>query len=121
MREPYQAGSGTDLSSGTRVVDDGGAAPIASGWRNPSTTYSLALPTASRVLRPRPMKAAATVANAGSYPTYDYSVSVLLGLGDGTFAAAVNYTAGHTPTSVAIGDLEGDQVPDLAVANWDSD
>jgi hypothetical protein len=46
---------------------------------------------------------------------------VLLGFGDGTFAAAVNYAAGGGPRSVAIADLDGDQVPDLAVANHATD
>jgi hypothetical protein len=45
------------------------------------------------------------------------NVSVLLGVGDGTFAAAVHYAVGDYPESVAIGDLDGDQVPDLAVSN----
>ncbi|MCH8149575.1 MAG: VCBS repeat-containing protein, partial [Planctomycetes bacterium] len=48
---------------------------------------------------------------------FSCDVSVLLGVGDGTFAVAVNYGAGDWPRSVAIGDLDGDQVPDLAVAN----
>ncbi|MHC4219824.1 MAG: hypothetical protein ACYSU7_15390, partial [Planctomycetota bacterium] len=48
-------------------------------------------------------------------------VSVLLNLGDGTFAAAVAYAAGDGPKSVAIGDLDGVNGPDLAVANWHSD
>ncbi|MCH8150036.1 MAG: IPTL-CTERM sorting domain-containing protein [Planctomycetes bacterium] len=52
-----------------------------------------------------------TVANSRSN-----NVSVLLGVGDGTFAAAVHYPAGVGPRSVAVGDLDGDQVPDLAVA-----
>ncbi|MHC4090549.1 MAG: FG-GAP repeat domain-containing protein, partial [Planctomycetota bacterium] len=45
------------------------------------------------------------------------NVSVLLGIGDGTFAAPVNYAVGDGPRSIAIGDLDGDQVPDLVVAN----
>lgn len=39
----------------------------------------------------------------------DDNVSVLLGRGDGTFAAAVDYATGDDPRSVAIGDLDGDQ------------
>ena len=46
---------------------------------------------------------------------------MLLGNGDGTFQAAVNYGAGDWPSSVAIGDLDGDGDLDLAVANDDSD
>ncbi len=49
------------------------------------------------------------------------NVSVLLGNGDGTFADAVQYTAGGWPYCVAIGDLNGDEVPDLAVANSTTD
>jgi hypothetical protein len=45
------------------------------------------------------------------------SISVLLGNGDGTFQAAVNYAAGSRPASVAVGDFNGDGRPDLAVAN----
>ena len=48
------------------------------------------------------------------------NVSVLLNQGNGTFAAAVNFVAGSS-SSVAVADLDGDSVPDLAVANWDSD
>ena len=50
------------------------------------------------------------------------SVSVLLGNGDGTFQPAVSYSAaannlGNNPYSVAVGDFNGDGIPDLAVAN----
>ena len=47
-------------------------------------------------------------------------VSVLLGAGDGTFAAGPALRRGETPASVSIGDLDGDGAPDLAVANFDS-
>jgi len=38
----------------------------------------------------------------------------------GSFAAKVDFTAGNNPYSVAIGDLDGDGKPDLAVANGSS-
>jgi hypothetical protein len=44
-------------------------------------------------------------------------VSTLLGNGDGTFQAAVHYSAGSTPHSVAVGDFNRDGIPGLAVAN----
>jgi len=50
------------------------------------------------------------------------TLSVLLGHGDGTFAPVQGppVTVGNAPSSVAIGDLNGDSKPDLAVANLDS-
>jgi hypothetical protein len=45
------------------------------------------------------------------------TVSVLLGKGDGTFAARVDYPAGLQPVSVAVGDFNGDGNLDIAVAN----
>jgi len=38
----------------------------------------------------------------------------------GSFAAKVDFATGSTPKSVAIGDLDGDGKPDLAVANYGS-
>jgi uncharacterized protein (TIGR03437 family) len=43
-------------------------------------------------------------------------VAVLLGKGDGTFQNPVDYAAGTNPTAAAVGDLNGDGKPDLAVA-----
>ena len=57
------------------------------------------------------------VANTGSMPTYASTVSVLLGIGDGTFSPATNFAAGAQPSSVAVADLNADGRPDLAVAN----
>ncbi|WP_458420801.1 FG-GAP repeat domain-containing protein, partial [Pseudomonas aeruginosa] len=38
-------------------------------------------------------------------------------IGSGSFAAKVDFTTGSGPVSVAIGDIDGDGKPDLAVAN----
>lgn len=47
------------------------------------------------------------------------SVGVLLGKGDGTFRRVSVYSSGVVnSTSVAVGDLNGDGIPDLAVANF---
>jgi hypothetical protein len=45
------------------------------------------------------------------------TVSVLLGNGDGTFQPPVDYEVGTDPHAVAVGDFNGDGVPDLVVAN----
>jgi len=44
-------------------------------------------------------------------------LSVLLGNGDGSFGPPQNFAAGDGPHSVALGKLNGDVFPDLAVAN----
>jgi hypothetical protein len=46
------------------------------------------------------------------------TVSVLRGNGDGTFQAPVDYQVGEDPASVAIGDFNGDGVPDIVVADF---
>ena len=45
------------------------------------------------------------------------SVSVLAGMGDGSFQAKLDYATGSVPYSIAIGDLNGDGRPELATAN----
>jgi hypothetical protein len=47
-----------------------------------------------------------------------YSVSVLANKGAGSLAAKRDYRTGHGPSSVSIGDLNGDRKPDLAIANY---
>ncbi|MGA2743050.1 MAG: Ig-like domain repeat protein [Candidatus Sulfotelmatobacter sp.] len=49
----------------------------------------------------------------------DSTVSLLLNQGDGsgTFQTQVTFPAGSTPLGIAAGDLNGDGLPDLAVAN----
>jgi hypothetical protein len=44
-------------------------------------------------------------------------VSILPGLGDGTLGDFEKYQVGNSPFAVAAGDLNADQLPDLAVAN----
>jgi FG-GAP-like repeat len=42
---------------------------------------------------------------------------VLVNRGDGTFETKRDYPTGDRPDSVAIGDLDSDGKPDLAIAN----
>ncbi|MGA9967707.1 MAG: FG-GAP-like repeat-containing protein, partial [Terriglobales bacterium] len=50
------------------------------------------------------------------------TVDVLVGNGDGTFKAAVPYdSGGFTALSVAVADVNGDNKPDVVVANWCTD
>src|SRR6266566_4644496 len=51
------------------------------------------------------------------HPSPSNTISVLLGNGDGTFQAAQNYLVDSAPVFVAVGDLNGDGKPDLAVAD----
>ena len=45
------------------------------------------------------------------------TVNVLINQGDGTFAPQASYASGNGTASVAVGDLNGDGVPDIAVTN----
>jgi len=45
---------------------------------------------------------------------------VRLGNGTGGFTGISNFSAGTSPSSVAVGDFDGDDNPDIAVANQSS-
>ncbi len=49
------------------------------------------------------------------------TVSVLLGNGNGSFQEQRSFTAGNSPSSVAVGDMNGDGYSDVAVSNQDDD
>jgi hypothetical protein len=57
------------------------------------------------------------VADVGDIYGNRGDVRVLLGNGDGTFQPVRSYAAGNSPSSVAVGDFNGDGDLDLAVAN----
>lgn len=58
------------------------------------------------------------VVMGGVSPDYEGTIAILLGNGDGTFQAATNFPVGQHLGDLAIGDFNGDGVPDLAVANF---
>ena len=58
------------------------------------------------------------VVNYASVGDNASSVIVLLGVGDGTFTTAQTLRAGYNVVSAAVGDFNGDGIPDLAVANF---
>jgi len=60
------------------------------------------------------------VANYGTPQQAGYTVSVLLGNGDGTFQSQQTFATGTRPDSVAVADLNEDGRPDILVANFSS-
>jgi glucose/arabinose dehydrogenase len=63
-----------------------------------------------------------TANTAGNYPNNNNpggdTISLLLGNGNGTFAAASTYTTGRSPFSLTLADFNGDGRLDIASANW---
>jgi hypothetical protein len=58
-----------------------------------------------------------TTGNGSSPPALQVAANVLLGNGDGTFAAPVNYGTAAWPTGVVVADFNGDGNPDLAISD----
>src|SRR5258705_297409 len=56
------------------------------------------------------------VADTGDFSGTTEAISILLGNGDGTFHMGAQFGAGPQPIFISIGDLDGDGLPDLAVA-----
>jgi Chitobiase/beta-hexosaminidase C-terminal domain/FG-GAP-like repeat/FG-GAP repeat len=59
------------------------------------------------------------VADYGPQTLRGTTVSILIGRGDGTFAAPRAFAAGNGPNSVAVGDLNGDGKQDLVVTDYE--
>jgi hypothetical protein len=49
---------------------------------------------------------------------FDNTVSVLMGIGNGTFQPAQTYPVGERPYSLAVADLTGDGLPDIVTTNY---
>jgi VCBS repeat protein/HYR domain-containing protein/thrombospondin type 3 repeat protein len=95
-------GDGTFANSGTFVVGRGSRA-VAAGDLNHDGRVDL------------------VIGNGGVY--YDpqsSSISVLIGNGDGTFAAERRYATSASPRQLALGDFNEDGHVDVAVTNYDS-
>jgi hypothetical protein len=83
--------------------------------------------TTSRILGRRPPTASAKVVDLDGdtkqdvVEVLDSGVAVLEGDGSGAFPDRLSFAAGTSPVALAVGDLNGDGKPDLAVANQGSD
>jgi hypothetical protein len=113
----YGAAPGPNLVGAVGVLlgnGDGTFQPAISYGSGGLGTVSMAVADVNRDGKP-------DVLVANLYGGSDYSngkVGVLLGKGDGTFQSATSYPAGgQFAKSVAVGDVNGDGVPDLLVGN----
>ena len=130
--------SGTTATLSTRLLPVGSysvKATYGGDLTHAPSTSSAASLTVSSALASGRSAAAAPSAGAGPHAvaTGDFNgdgktdlvtanstantATVLLGNGDGTFCAKVDYSVGTQPVSVAVGDFNGDGKTDIAVAN----
>ena len=112
-----------DTSSGNAVL---GTAALGTGTAVPSWTNSQTLTGVHGLIAVGDFNGDGIPDMAVVSPVINGSntVTILLGKGDGTFTQAANSpmtVTGTDPSSIVVGDFNGDDIPDLAVANNNSD
>jgi putative cell wall-binding protein len=110
----------TDVVTASEDHDSGGGASVllgdGAGSLLPASTIALGAGAQSVAIGTLGSDAVPDVVVAHQY---DGHVSVLQGIGDGTFAAAVTHAVPY-PQEIEIGDVDGDDIADLVVVGGNS-